>query len=209
MDSRAPPSLIGLGAKLTDTTGDFLAPRPAHGDYSSCFSFPTLDYSTLCSTATISRLSMTVLRTQDIRPIDIISPYDQDSFRFFLVLPSPVLLGYLCFCALVSLVFKIRMSGHTVYRRWCRFLHLFTFTGVLLLPSFSHTFVCYVEFFVTGLYVVTSIAHTIRRCGSKRAAQKLAHDLYLFLCTGIKYTLPVELVMTRLHDCRVCRGHKI
>ena len=73
----------------------------------------------------------------------------------------------------------------------------------------SYTFMYYVAFFVTALYLVISIVHTIRRCRSKRAAQKLAHDLYLFLCTGIKYTLPVELVMTSLHDCRVRRGHKI
>ena len=63
MDSRAPLSLIGLGAKLTETTGDFLAPRPAHDDYSSCFSFSILVSSTLCSTTTVSGLLIIALRT--------------------------------------------------------------------------------------------------------------------------------------------------
>ena len=62
-DSRAPSSLIGLGTKPTNKTDDFLTPHPAHDYYSSCFSFPILEYSTLCSTATVSGLLITSLRT--------------------------------------------------------------------------------------------------------------------------------------------------
>ena len=158
MDSRA-PSTLELITKPASESNDFLTPHPANDYYNNRFSFPILVYSTLCSTAVVSGLLLSALRTQDIRPTDIISPYDSASFRFLLVPPLPVLIGYLGFCILLSIVFEIRTPEGKAYRRWCRILHFVVFAVILLLPSFSYTFVLFLAFIMTAMYFCMLIVH--------------------------------------------------
>lgn len=116
MDSRAPLSLIGFVTKPTSREEDFVNPHPSHDYYNSRFSFPVLVYSTLVTAATTSCLLLAALRTQDIRPSDIVSPGSTASFRFLLVTPIPVLIGYLGSCVLLSLVYEIRTPKGKAYR---------------------------------------------------------------------------------------------
>lgn len=176
MDSRAPSSLIGLVTKPTSKEEDFVNPHPSHDYYNSRFSFPVLVYSTLVTAAATSCLLLAALRTQDIRPSDIVSPGSTASFRFFLVPPIPVLIGYLGFCVLLSLVFEIRTPKGKAYRYWCRFLHFCLFTVILLLPSFSYTFVVYISMICAALYLANAVVHIVRRYKSKKHARKVVHD---------------------------------
>jgi hypothetical protein len=169
MDSRA-PSMLELVTKPTFKPEDFLTPHPTNDYYNNRFSFPILVYSALCSTAVVSGLLLSALRTQDIRPTDIINPYDSASFRFLLVPPLPVLIGYLGFCILLSIVFEIRTPEGKAYRRWCRTLHFVVFAGILLLPSFSYTFVLFLSFIMTAIYFCMSIVHSARRYIAKKSA---------------------------------------
>ena len=177
MDSRAPSSLVGLVIKPSYKADDFLAPHPNHDYYNHRFSFPILVYSTLCGTAAASGLLLVALRTQDIRPSDIISPYATATFQFEFVPPVPVLVGYLGFSVLLSLVFEISTPKGKVYRRWCRFLQFVLFTSILLLPSFSYAFVLVLSITCAVFYVVMSVLHTVRRTISKRDAGKATHEL--------------------------------
>lgn len=172
MDSRAPSSLIGLVTKPSFKTDDFLAPHPNHDYYNHRFSFPSLVYSALCGTGATSALLLVALRIQDVRPLDVISPYASLTFTLFFMPPLPILIGYLGFCVLLSLVFEISTPKNKTYRIWCRLLHFFIFVVILLLPSFSYTFVLVLSWACPTLYLVMSVVHTVRRSFSRKPARK-------------------------------------
>ncbi|KAF3033304.1 hypothetical protein E8E12_000501 [Didymella heteroderae] len=172
VDSRAPSSLIGLVAKHTARGDDFINPHPNHDYYNDRFSFPILVYATLIGAAATSCLLLVALRTQDVRPSDVVQPGSATSFRFFLVPPLPVLLGYLGLGVLLSLVFEIRRPKGRSYRYWCRFLHFFFFIGIFILPSFGYIFVTYFSMICAAIYLVVAISHIVRRYKLKRKIAK-------------------------------------
>lgn len=94
------------------------------------------------------------------------------SFRFFLVPPLPVLLGYLAFGVLLSLVLEIRRPKNKVYRAWCRVLHFFVFIGIFILPSFSYTFVMFISMACAAMYLAVAIIHIIRKYKIQRRVAK-------------------------------------
>ena len=177
VDSRAPSSLVGLVAKPTARDEDFINPHPNHDYYNDRFSFPILVYATLVGAAATSCLLLVALRTQDIRPSDVVQPGSTMSFRFFLVPPLPVLLGYLALGVLLSLVFEIRKPRNKVYRAWCRVLHFFVFVGIFILPSFSYTFVVYISLGCAAIYLAVAIPHIVRKYKIKRKAAKAEHEM--------------------------------
>lgn len=170
VDSRAPSSLIGLVAKPVAKEEDFINPHPNHDYYNDRFSFPILVYATLFGAAATSCLLLVALRTEDIRPSDVVQPGSPMSFRFFLVPPLPVLLGYLALGVLLSLVFEIRRPKNKAYRVWCRILHFCVFIGMFVLPSLSYTFVVYISMFCAAMYLAVAISHTVRKYKIKRRA---------------------------------------
>lgn len=167
MDSRAPSSLLGLVAKPTARSDGFLDPHPTHDYYNDRFSFPVLVYSALTGTAVASALLLAALRTEDLRPSDIISPTATAKFQAYFLPPIVVLTGYLGFCVLLSLVFEISTPKATAYRLWCRFLHFVLFTVILILPSISYTFVLFLSFSCTAAYVIMSGVHMWRKHKTK------------------------------------------
>lgn len=177
IDSRAPSSLIGLVTKPTTKEDDFINPHPHHDYYNERFSFPILVYAALFNVALTSSFLLRALQSQEIRPIDIISPYSPDNNYFMLAPPIPVLLGFLGMCVLLSLVCEIRRPPGKAYRRWCRFLQFSLFTGILMLPSLGLTFVFYLSFTCAGLYLMLSVVHMVRRFRWKRKARKEAYGL--------------------------------
>ncbi|KAF3003422.1 hypothetical protein E8E13_001084 [Curvularia kusanoi] len=114
VDSRAPSSLIGLVAKSTPSEDDFINPHPAHDYYKDRFSFPILVYAALVNLAVTSCLLLYSLKVSEVRPSDIIRPYETDS-TFMLAPPIPVLVGYLaCYPTLEplpGLVRPVRIAG--------------------------------------------------------------------------------------------------
>jgi hypothetical protein len=167
--SRIPSSLVSLVDKPSKQD-DFLKPHPSHDYYRHRFSFPTLVYSTLLCTAAASALLLAALKTQNIRPVDIISPYTSSSLSFEFVPPVPILLGYLAFCILLSLVFETKTPKSRAKRYWFRFLHFVVFTVVLLLPCFSYTFTLILPFVCLSLYVIMFIVHTCLRWKARKHA---------------------------------------
>src|SRR5690242_12101710 len=159
-DSRIPSSVISSVTRPASQEDDFINPHPAHDYYNDRFSFPVLIYATLFSTVIVSALLLVALRTQDLRPSDIVSVNTTASFRFFLVPPIPILLGYLGFCVLLSLVCEIRMpKGRKKYRRWCRFLHFMMYIAIIVPPSVTEAFVLYITMIVMPFYLVMAVVH--------------------------------------------------
>ena len=177
IDSRAPSSLIGLVPKPTSKTDDFINPHPHHDYYKERFSFPILVYAALFNVPLTSSFFLRALQLQEIRPIDIISPYNTINSYFFLAPPIPVLLAFLGMCVLLSLVCEIRRPKGKVYRRWCRFLQFSLFTGILMMPSLGLTFVVYLSWTCSFLYLMLSVVHMVRRFRWKREARKEANGL--------------------------------
>ncbi|KAG9200885.1 hypothetical protein G6514_006593 [Epicoccum nigrum] len=177
IDSRAPSSLIGLVIKPTTKEDDFIHPHPHHDYYKERFSFPTLVYAALMNVVITSSFLLYALQRQEIRPIDIISPYSPDNNYFILAPPIPVVVGFLGMCVLLSLVCEIRRPSGKAYRRWCRFLQFSLFTGILMMLSLGLTFVFYLALVCAGIYLVLSIVHMVRRFRWRRKAQKEAHGL--------------------------------
>jgi hypothetical protein len=175
--SRTPTSLVGLVAKPIAKEEDFINPHPNHDYYNNRFSFPILVYATLFGATATSCLLLVALRTQDIRPSDVVQPGSPMSFRFFLVPPLPVLLGYLAMGVLLSLVFEIRTPKNTAYRAWCRVLHFCVFIGIFILPSFSYTFVVYISMSCAVIYLAVAIGHIVRKFKIKRKAAKVGHEM--------------------------------
>jgi hypothetical protein len=177
VDSRAPSSLVGLVAKPAAKYEDFVNPHPNHDYYNDRFSFPILVYATLFGAAATSCLLLVALRTQDIRPSDVVQPGSAMSFRFFLVPPLPVLLGYLALGVLLSLVFEINKPKNKAYRAWCRIFHFTVFIGIFILPSFSYTFVVYISMVCAVIYLVVAMVHIIRKYKMKRSTAKAGHEM--------------------------------
>ncbi|KAH6614342.1 hypothetical protein C7974DRAFT_74404 [Boeremia exigua] len=173
LDSRAPSSLVSLISKPVPNNDDFVNPHPAHDYYHERFSFPILVYSTLCSVVIVSFLLLVALRTQDIRPSDIVSSY-ATSFRFFLVPPVHVILGFLGMCVLLSLYCEIERPRGKAYRYWCRTLQFGLFVGVLIVPSFSYTLVYYLAMICALFWLILSGVHAFRRYKHKRRKELLA-----------------------------------
>lgn len=176
-DSRVPSSLIGLNTKPPAPKDNLVNPQPTHDFYHDRFSFPILVYSTLFGAAVTSSLLLLALRTQDIRPTDIVSPTFNASFRFFLVPPLPILLGYLGFCVVLSLLCEIRIENK-IYRRWCRFLQWLLYTSMLVLPSFSYTFLYFLAMICAALYLVLSVVHGVRRYKARKKEVLATHNTW-------------------------------
>jgi hypothetical protein len=172
IDSRAPSSRVGIVAKAIPQENDFINPHPNHDYYSDRFSFPILVYATLSGTAATSCLLLVALRIQDVRPSDIIQSGSAMSFRFSFVPPLPILVGYLGFCVLLSLVFEIKRPKSRIYRRWCRFMLFCFFVGIFIMPSFGTTFIFFASMICAGIYAVMATVHIVRRYKSKMRLQK-------------------------------------
>jgi hypothetical protein len=177
IDSRAPSSLIGLVVKPTTKEDDFIHPHPYHDYYKERFSFPILVYAALMNVVITSSFLLYALQRQEIRPIDIISPYSPDNNYFILAPPIPVVIGFLGMCVLLSLVCEIRRPPGKAYRRWCRFVHFSLFTGILMMLSLGLTFVFYLALTCAGIYLVLSVVHMVRRFMWRRKARKEAQGL--------------------------------
>lgn len=177
LDSRAPSSLIGLVAKPTSTNEDFIHPHPRHDYYNLRFSFTCLVYSSLFGIGVNSGLLLSALRTQRIRPSDLINPYSGDSIVSFLAPPIPVVLGYIGLCTLLSLVCEIRRPQSRLYRYWCRLLQSSLFVGIIILPSLGLTFVLFLAMICGPLYIIMALVHMGRRVRSRRRANKAAHAM--------------------------------
>lgn len=200
-DSRIPSSVIGLVTKRTSQEYDFINPHPNHDYYNDRFSFPVLVYSTLIGVAITSILLLVALRTQDIRPSDIVSSNATANFRFFLVPPLPVLLGFLGICVLLSLVCEIKRPKGKGYRRWCYVLHFMVYAVNLIPPSFSYAFVIYILMVSGSLYSTISVVHGFRRSqAKKKELQSMQSNWKSSTSEGTVASVDSSLVMSKPKD---------
>lgn len=177
VDSRTSSSLVGLVAKPPARDEDFINPHPSHNYYNDQFSISILIYATLVGAAAISCLLLVALRTQEIRPSDVVQSGSAMSFRFFLVSPLPILLGFLALGILLSLVFEIGKPKNKAYRVWCRILHFTVFIGIFILPSFSCNFVVYISMVCAAIHLAVAIVHIVRKYKLQRRTAKSGHEM--------------------------------